>query len=94
MPAISRGGSEYGGERISLITPQRGIFKLRQKSHLLSIKVVFPRRGARVSCDDQRKAHRQIYTGDDVVDYELMGTDPNSSDNLCSGAGPSTWPSS
>ena len=42
------GGFEFGGERIPLINPQRGIFKPRQMSHLLSIKTVFPRRGARV----------------------------------------------
>jgi putative restriction endonuclease len=50
-------------------------------AHLLSIKTVFPRRGARVWYDDQREAHRQIYAGDDVVDYQFMGTDPNSADN-------------
>jgi putative restriction endonuclease len=49
--------------------------------HLLSIKTVFPRRGARVWYDDQRDAHRQIYAGDDVVDYQFMGTDANSADN-------------
>src|SRR5882757_662904 len=75
------GGFEFGGERIPLINPQRGIFKPRQMSHLLSIKTVFPRQGARVWYDDQREAHRQIYTGDDVVDYAFMGTDPNSPDN-------------
>jgi putative restriction endonuclease len=42
---------------------------------------VVPRRGGRVWYDDQREAHRQIYEGDDVVDYAFMGTDPNSSDN-------------
>jgi putative restriction endonuclease len=42
---------------------------------------VFPRKGARVWYDDQRDAHRQIYAGDDVVDYQFMGTDPNASDN-------------
>ena len=75
------GGFEFGGERIPLINPQRGIFKPRQMEHLLSIKTVFPRRGARVWYDDQRDAHRQIYAGDDVVDYAFMGTDPNSADN-------------
>jgi putative restriction endonuclease len=75
------GGFEFGGERIPLINPQRGIFKPRHMEHLLSIKTVFPRKGARVWYDDQREAHRQIYAGDDVVDYHFMGTDPNSSDN-------------
>src|SRR6201993_4606276 len=75
------GGFEFGGDRTPLINPQRGIFKPRQMEHLLSIKTVFPRRGARVWYDDQREAHRQIYAGDDVVDYQFMGTDPNSPDN-------------
>jgi putative restriction endonuclease len=75
------GGFEFGAERIPLINPQRGIFKPRQMEHLLSIKTVFPRRGARVWYDDQREAHHQIYAGDDVVDYAFMGTDPNSADN-------------
>src|SRR6202047_1080153 len=74
-------GFEFGGERIPLINPQRGIFKPRRMAHLLSIETVFPRRGARVWYDDQREAHRQIYAGDDVVDYQFMGTDPNSPDN-------------
>ena len=77
------GGFEFGGERVPLINPQRGIFRPRQMAHLLSIKTVFPRRGARVWYDDQREAHRQIYTGDDVVDYAFMGTDPDSPDNRC-----------
>ena len=48
---------------------------------LLSIRTVFPRQGGRVWYDDQREAHRQIYAGDGVVDYQFMGTDPNSADN-------------
>jgi len=75
------GGLDSGGEGIPLINPRRGIFKPRQMEHLLSIKTVFPRKGARVWYDDQREAHRQIYAGDDVVDYAFMGTDPNSPDN-------------
>ena len=74
-------GFDFGGERIPLINPQRGIFKPRQMARLLSIRTVFPRRGARVWYDDQREAHRQIYAGDDVVDYQFMGSDPNSADN-------------
>jgi putative restriction endonuclease len=74
-------GFEFGGDRIPLVNPQRGIFKPRQMEHLLSIKTVFPRRGARVWYDDQREVHRQIYAGDDVVDYSFMGTDPSSPDN-------------
>jgi putative restriction endonuclease len=74
-------GFEFVGDRIALINPQRGIFKPRQMEHLLSIRTVFPRRGGRVWYDDQRDAHRQIYAGDDVVEYAFMGTDPNSPDN-------------
>jgi len=75
------GGFEFADQRIPLINPQRGIFKPRQMSGLLSIRTVFPRSGGRVWYDDQREAHRKIYAGDDVVDYQFMGTDPNSPDN-------------
>jgi putative restriction endonuclease len=75
------GGFDFGGDRIPLINPQRGIFKPRQMEHLLSIKTVFPRKGGRIWYDDQREVHQQIYAGDDVVDYAFMGTDPNSADN-------------
>jgi putative restriction endonuclease len=74
-------GFEFAGVRIPLINPQRGIFKPRQMTGLLSIRTVFPRRGGRVWYEDQRDAHRQIYAGDDVVDYAFMGWDPNSPDN-------------
>jgi putative restriction endonuclease len=74
-------GFEFGGERIPLVNPQRGIFKPRQMARLLSIRTVFPRRGGRVWYEDQREAHRQIYAGDDVVEYAFMGTDPNAPDN-------------
>jgi putative restriction endonuclease len=75
------GGFEFGGERIPLVNPQRGIFKPRQMAGLLSIRTVFPRQGGRVWYDDQREAHRQIYARDDVVDYAFMGDDPNSPEN-------------
>jgi putative restriction endonuclease len=64
-----------------LINPQRGIFKPREMAWLLSVKTVFPRRGGRVWYDDQREAHRQIYAGDDTVEYAFMGADPTSPDN-------------
>jgi putative restriction endonuclease len=75
-------GFGFGGERIPLVNPYRGIFKPRQMASLLSIRTVFPRRGGRIWYDDQREAHQQIYAGDDVVDYQFMGSDPNSPDNL------------
>ena len=75
------GGFEFGGERVPLINSQQGIFKPGRCRTLLSVRTVFPRQGGRVWYDDQREAHRQIYAGDEVVDYAFMGTDPNSPDN-------------
>jgi putative restriction endonuclease len=69
------------GERIPLVNPQRGIFKPRQMRCLLSIKTVFPKPGGKVWYDDQRDVHRQIYEGDDVVDYAFMGQNPDAADN-------------
>ncbi len=74
-------GFEFGGERIPLINPQRGIFKPKQMRYLLSIKTVYPRPGARVWYDDQREVHRQIFEGDETVDYAFMGQDPDAADN-------------
>jgi len=74
-------GFEFRGERIPLINPQRGIFKPKQMRHLLSIRTVFPRSGAKVWYDDQRDVHRQIYEGDEAVDYALMGRDAAAADN-------------
>lgn len=76
-----RGGFVFQGARIPLINPQRGIFKPRQMTHLLSIRTVYPRSGARVWYDDQRQVHGQIYKGDDVIDYAFMGADPQAADN-------------
>ncbi len=70
-------GFEFQGERVPLINPQRGIFKPRQMRYLLSIKTVYPRPGARVWYDDQKQVHRQIFEGDETVDYAFMGQDPN-----------------
>ena len=69
-------GFHFDGTRIPLINPQRGIFKPRQMRFLLSIKTVVPRRGGKVWYDDQREAHRQIYQGEETVDYAFMGTEP------------------
>src|SRR5436190_9282617 len=70
-------GFVFQGERIPLMNPQRGIFKPQQMQFLLSIKTVFPRAGARVWYDDQREVHRQIFDGDEAVDYAFMGQDPD-----------------
>jgi putative restriction endonuclease len=42
---------------------------------------VFPRPGGKVWYDDQRQVHRQIFEGDDSVDYAFMGQNPNVVDN-------------
>lgn len=75
------GGFPFEGGRIPLVNPQRGIFKPRQMRHLLSIRTVFPRPGARIWYDDQRHVHRQLFESTDFVDYAFMGTDPDAADN-------------
>ncbi|MHB1530449.1 MAG: HNH endonuclease [Acidiferrobacteraceae bacterium] len=67
--------------RVPLINPQRGIFKPKQMRFLLSIKTVFPKPGAKVWYDDQREVHRQIFEGDEAVDYAFMGKNPDAADN-------------
>jgi putative restriction endonuclease len=74
-------GFLFQGERIPLINPRRGIFKPRQMRYLLSIKTVFPKPGGKVWYDDQREAHKQIFDGDETVDYAFMGQDPDAADN-------------
>lgn len=69
------------GERVPLVNPQRGIFKPRQLSRLPSIRTVFPRAGAKIWYDDQRRVHDQIYSGHDIVDYAFMGDDPEVAEN-------------
>lgn len=76
-----RAGFTYKGERISLVNPRRGIFKPKGMRFLLSITTIYPKRGARVWYDDQREVHRQIYQGDELVDYAFMGDNPEAADN-------------
>jgi putative restriction endonuclease len=76
-----RAGFIWDGQRIPLINPQRGIFKPTQMRFLLSIRTVFPRPGARVWYDDQRQVHRQIYEGDEAVDYAFMGQNAEAAEN-------------
>src|SRR5215469_3075939 len=66
-------GFLFQGERIPLINPQRGIFKPQQMRFLLSIRTVYPRPGAKVWYDDQREVHRQIFEGEETIDYAFMG---------------------
>jgi putative restriction endonuclease len=85
-------GFVSGGERFPLINPQRGIFKPQQMRFLLSIKTVFPKPGGKVWYDDQREVHRQIFEGDETIDYAFMGKDPNAPDNQwLRGEGPGDW---
>jgi putative restriction endonuclease len=76
-----RPGFVFDGERIPLINPQRGIFKPQQMQFLMSIKTVFPKPGGKVWYDDQREVHRQIFEGDETIDYAFMGQDPDAADN-------------
>jgi putative restriction endonuclease len=74
-------GFQFEGGRIPLVNPRRGIYKPTQMRYLLSIKTVFPRPGARVWYDDQRQVHRQIYEGDEAVDYAFMGQNADAAEN-------------
>jgi putative restriction endonuclease len=76
-----RAGFFVDGQRIPLINPQRGIFKPGSMKHLLSVRTVYPRTGARIWYDDQRTVHTQIERGDELVDYAFMGTDAEAADN-------------
>jgi putative restriction endonuclease len=74
-------GFLFRGDRIPLVNPQRGIFKPQQMRFLLSIKTVFPKPGGKVWYDDQRQVHRQIFEGDETIEYAFMGQDPDAADN-------------
>jgi len=76
-----RAGFQFDGQRIPLINPQRGIFKPTQMRFLLSIRTVYPRPGAKIWYDDQRQVHRQIYEGDETVDYAFMGQKADAAEN-------------
>ena len=74
-------GFQVRGDRVPSVNPQRGIFKPRAMDRLLSIRTVYPRSGAKVWYDDQRKVHAQVYGGSDAVDYAFMGENPDAADN-------------
>jgi putative restriction endonuclease len=46
------------------------------------VEAVLARPGAKVWYDDQREVHRQIFEGDETVDYAFMGQDANAADNI------------
>jgi putative restriction endonuclease len=74
-------GFMFRSDCIPLVNPQRGIFKPHQMRFLLSIKTVFPKPGGKVWYDDQREVHRQIFDGDETIDYAFMGQNPDAADN-------------
>lgn len=76
-----RPGLVFENQRIPLLNPQRGIFKPQQMRFLLSIRTAIPRPGGRVWYDDQVMAHRQIFEGNETVNYSFMGSNPDAADN-------------
>jgi putative restriction endonuclease len=74
-------GFNVNQTRYPLYNPRRGIFKPKEMHFLLSIKTVFPKTGGRVWYDDQREVHRQIYEGEEFIDYSFRGDDPDGFDN-------------
>ena len=76
-----KAGFEVEGKRIPLVNPRRGIFKPKQMKFLLSVRTVNPGPGGKVWYDDQRHVHRQIFEGDDSVEYAFMGKNPNAAEN-------------
>ena len=50
---------------------------------LLSIRIVYPTLGGKVWYDDidLHDVHRQIFEGDETVEYAFMGRDPDAADN-------------
>ena len=79
--AVLAKGFLFGGEQIAFFTRARGIFKPKQMRSLLSIRTAIPRPGRKVWYDDQRQVHRQIFLGDETVEYAFQGDDPQAADN-------------
>lgn len=74
-------GFQFQGRRVPFVNPQRGIYKPQQMRHLLSVRTVYPRPGRKVWYADQRNVHQQIYNGDETVDYDFMGDNPDAPEN-------------
>lgn len=74
-------GFTVGDKRVPFVNPQRGIFKPKEMEALLSIRTVFPKRGARVWYDDQREVHKQVMDGVESISYAFMGVDPDAAEN-------------
>ncbi|MCY3769770.1 MAG: HNH endonuclease [Gammaproteobacteria bacterium] len=69
----------FAGEAISLVDPRKGIWKPKEMCYLLSIRTVFPK--SKIWYDDQREVHRQIYAGEEMVDYAFMDGGPEAAQN-------------
>ncbi|WP_239024357.1 HNH endonuclease [Ramlibacter humi] len=76
-----RAGFLAENKRVPFINPQRGIFKPSAMQALLSIRTVYPKKGAKVWYDDQREVHQQIMNGSASVAYAFMGDDPQAPEN-------------
>lgn len=74
-------GFRFDGQRIPLVNTRQGIFKPKEMRHLLSIRTVFAKPGARVWYEDQRNVYKQIDDGGETVDYAFMGQNPNDAEN-------------
>ncbi len=74
-------GFIFNGERVPLVNPQRGIFKPQKMQYLLSIRTVYPKSSTRIWYDDQKQVHQQIFEGDQTIDYDFMGQNPDAADN-------------
>jgi putative restriction endonuclease len=74
-------GFYVDGQRYPLGQSAARNLKPAQMRFLLSINTVFPKTGNRVSYDDQHEVHRQIFDGDQMVDYAFMGENPDAPDN-------------
>jgi putative restriction endonuclease len=74
-------GFTFRGQRLPLVNRMRGIFKPAQMRFVLSITTRVPKPGGRIWYDDQVNVHRQIFEGDQAVDYSFMGKDPDAADN-------------
>ncbi len=65
-------GFVFAGDSIKLVDRVKGIWKPQKMRYLLSIKTVVPKSGGKFWYEDQREVHRQIYDGEEVVDYDFM----------------------
>ena len=74
-------GFLFEGGRYHLVSKATGIFKPQRMPFLLSIRTVVPRPGRKVWYDDQHEAHRQIFEGEEGIDYAFRGKDPGNAYN-------------